>query len=192
MPNIYIISGCNGAGKTTASYTVLPEILDCREFVNADNIAAGISPFNPQSVAVSAGRIMLERIAELMKTRADFAFETTLSTRSYKNLVTDAQKIGYLVTVLYFWLDSPSLAIQRVKKRVENGGHNIPSDVIERRYHRGLENLFNIYIPICDRWLVFDNMDLIPEIIAQGDKFGEFVSNSEIWSTLKSKYHNER
>jgi predicted ABC-type ATPase len=81
---------------------------------------------------------------------------------------------------------SPSLAIQRVKKRVENGGHNIPSDVIERRYHRGLENLFNIYIPICDRWLVFDNMDLIPEIIAQGDKFGEFVSNSEIWSTLKS------
>ncbi|WP_293938191.1 zeta toxin family protein [Sphingobacterium sp. UBA5996] len=192
MPNIYIISGCNGAGKTTASYTVLPEILDCREFVNADNIAAGISPFNPQSVAVSAGRIMLERIAELMKNKADFAFETTLSTRSYKNLVTDAQKMGYLVTVLYFWLDSPSLAIQRVKKRVENGGHNIPSDVIERRYNRGLENLFNIYIPICDRWLVFDNMDLIPEIIAQGDKFGEFVSNSEIWSTLKSKYYNER
>ncbi|MFC3356131.1 zeta toxin family protein [Sphingobacterium zeae] len=192
MPNIYIISGCNGAGKTTASYTVLPEILDCREFVNADNIAAGISPFNPQSVAVSAGRIMLERIAELMKNKADFAFETTLSTRSYKNLVIDAQKLGYSVTILYFWLDSPSLAIQRVKKRVENGGHNIPSDVIERRYNRGLENLFNIYIPICDRWLVFDNMDLIPEIIAQGDKFGEFVSNSEIWSTLKSKYHNER
>jgi len=192
MPNIYIISGCNGAGKTTASYTVLPEILDCREFVNADNIAAGISPFNPQSVAVSAGRIMLERIAELMKNKADFAFETTLSTRSYKNLVIDAQKLGYSVTILYFWLDSPSLAIQRVKKRVENGGHNIPSDVIERRYNRGLENLFNIYIPICDRWLIFDNMDLIPEIIAQGDKFGEFVSNSEIWSTLKSKYHNER
>ena len=135
---------------------------------------------------------MLERIAELMKNKADFAFETTLSTRSYKNLVIDAQKLGYSVTILYFWLDSPSLAIQRVKKRVENGGHNIPSDVIERRYNRGLENLFNIYIPICDRWLVFDNMDLIPEIIAQGDKFGEFVSNSEIWSTLKSKYHNER
>ena len=127
-----------------------------------------------------------------MKNKADFAFETTLSTRSYKNLVLEAQKLGYSVTVLYFWLDSPSLAIQRVKKRVENGGHNIPSDVIERRYNRGLENLFNIYIPICDRWLVFDNMDLIPEIIAQGDKFGEFVSNSEIWSTLKSKYHNER
>jgi len=101
-------------------------------FVNADNIAAGISPFNPQSVAVSAGRIMLDRIAELMKTGADFAFETTLSTRSYKNLVFDAQKKGYSVTLLYFWLDSPSLAIQRVKKRVENGGHNIPSDVIER------------------------------------------------------------
>jgi len=192
MKKLYIIAGCNGAEKTTASYTILPEILDCREFVNADNIAAGISPFNPQSVAVSAGRIMLERIAELIKSKVDFAFETTLSTRSYRNLVIDAQKIGYSVTVLYFWLDSPLLAIQRVKKRVDNGGHNIPTDVIERRYQRGLENLFNIYIPICDRWLVFDNMDLIPEIIAQGDKFGEFVANSEIWSTLKSKYHNER
>ncbi len=100
--------------------------------------------------------------------------------------------ISYSVTVLYFWLDSPSLAIQRLKKRVENRRHIILSYVIERRYHRGLENLFNIYIPICDRWLVFDKMDLIPEIIAQGDKFGEFLSNSEIGSTLKSKYNNER
>lgn len=155
MPNIYVISGCNGAGKTTASYTVLPDILNCKEFVNADNIAAGISPFNPESVALSAGRIMLERIHELIKEGADFAFETTLSTKSYRNLILDAQRKGYTVTLLYFWLDSPALAIQRVKKRVERGGHHIPDDVVERRYHRGLaitnEDLKNSTIALGER-----------------------------------------
>ena len=189
MPNIYVISGCNGAGKTTASYTVLPEILNCKEFVNADNIAAGISPFNPESVALSAGRIMLERIHELIKERADFAFETTLSTKSYRNLILDAQKKGYTVTLLYFWLDSPTLAMQRVKKRVERGGHHIPDNVVERRYYRGLTNLFNLYLPICNRWFVFDNMDLVPEIIAQRHEFGESIVNSELWSRLKAEYY---
>ncbi|NGM66855.1 zeta toxin family protein [Sphingobacterium sp. SGR-19] len=189
MPNIYIISGCNGAGKTTASYTVLPEILDCKEFVNADNIAAGISPFNPDKVALAAGRIMLERISELMKEGADFAFETTLSTRSYQSLVQKAQTIGYTVTLLYFWLESPDLAIQRVKKRVSMGGHHIPDEVVVRRYHRGLSNLLNIYLPICERWLVLDNMDLTPEIIAQKDEFGEVVVNDEIWSRIYADYY---
>ncbi|MBD1426107.1 zeta toxin family protein [Sphingobacterium arenae] len=189
MPNIYIISGCNGAGKTTASYTVLPEILECQEFVNADNIAAGISPFNPDKVALAAGRIMLERISELMKEGADFAFETTLSTRSYQSLVQKAQTFGYTVTLLYFWLESPDLAIQRVKKRVSMGGHHIPDEVVVRRYHRGLSNLLNIYLPICERWLVLDNMDLTPEIIAQKDEFGEVVVNDEIWSRIYADYY---
>ena len=189
MPNIYVISGCNGAGKTTASYTVLPDILNCKEFVNADNIAAGISPFNPESVALSAGRIMLERIHELIKEGADFAFETTLSTKSYRNLILEAQRKGYTVTLLYFWLDSPALAIQRVKKRVERGGHHIPDDVVERRYHRGLANLFNLYLPICNQWFVFDNMDLVPEIIAQRHEFGESIVNNELWSRLKAEYY---
>lgn len=184
MPNIYIISGCNGAGKTTASYIVLPEILDCKEFVNADNIAAGISPFNPARVALSAGRIMLERISELMKEGADFAFETTLSTKSYRLLVRRAQRMGYTVTLLYFWLDSPDLAIQRVRKRVAMGGHHIPDEVVVRRYHRGLTNLLNIYLPICDRWLVLDNMDLVPKIVAQKDEFGEVIVNNEVWSSI--------
>lgn len=122
MPNMYIICGCNGAGKTTASYTVLPEILECREYINADNIAAGISPFNPNSVAVAAGRIMLNRIQELMLEGVDFAFETTLATSSYVTLINRAKEIGYRVTLLFFWLDSPEMAFKRVLKRVSLGG----------------------------------------------------------------------
>jgi len=140
MPNLYIIAGCNGAGKTTASYTILPEILDCREFVNADNIAAGLSPFNPESVAIEAGRIMLKRIDELLNEGADFALETTLSTRSYVPFIKKAKQAGYEVTLLYFWLDSPQTAYNRVAKRVSEGGHDIPIDVIKRRYFRGIKN----------------------------------------------------
>lgn len=184
MPNMYIICGCNGAGKTTASYTVLPEILECREYINADNIAAGISPFNPNSVAVAAGRIMLNRIQELMLEGVDFAFETTLATRSYVTLINRAKEIGYHVTLLFFWLDSPEMAFKRVLKRVSLGGHSIPKDVVFRRYYRGVFNLLNLYKPICDTWIVFDNMDLVPEIIAKKDEFGEMVINNEIWLTI--------
>lgn len=180
MPNMYIISGCSGAGKTTASFTVLPEVLNCQEFVNADNIAAGLSPFNPESVALAAGRIMLERINLLLGAGGDFAFETTLSTRSYKGFIEKDKDLGYRVTLLYFWLDSPELAMDRVAKRVSNGGHHISDEVVVRRYHRGLSNLLNIYIPICDRWQVVDNMDTFPELIAQGGEFGEVVVNHEI------------
>src|SRR6202012_6260973 len=114
MSNLYIIAGCNGAGKTTASFTILPEMLNCKEFVNADNIAAGLSPFNPESVAIEAGRLMLARINELMKARVDFAFETTLATRSYVSLVKTARDAGYKVTLLFMWIDSPVTAMQRV------------------------------------------------------------------------------
>ena len=118
MSKLYIIAGCNGAGKTTASYTVLPEILDCREFVNADEIAKGLSPFNPSSVAIEAGRLMLKRIGELLSAGVSFSVETTLSTRSYINLIHQAQSQGYSVSLIYFWLNSPELAIERVKQRV--------------------------------------------------------------------------
>src|ERR1035441_2282482 len=112
MPNLYIIAGCNGAGKTTASFTILPDILDCKEFINADNIAYGISPFNVEGVAIEAGKIMLRRIEELLAESADFALETTLATRSYVNTVHRAQEIGYTVKVVYIWLESPVLALQ--------------------------------------------------------------------------------
>ncbi len=135
MSNLYIIAGCNGAGKTTASYTILPEILDCKEFVNADNIAAGLSPFNPESVALEAGRIMLVRIRELIDEHVDFAFETTLATRSYVSLIKEAKKKGYSIVLVFFWLDSAGQAIKRVAMRVSEGGHNIPDDVVTRRYY---------------------------------------------------------
>lgn len=194
MPNLYIIAGCNGAGKTTASFTILPEILKVREFVNADSIAAGLSPFNVESVAFEAGRIMLQRIQQLMTEKEDFAFETTLSTRSYVSLIKQAQTMGYNITLLYFWLISPDFAKQRVAKRVSQGGHNIPKEVIERRYYRGIANLLNLYIPIVDKWIVIDNMEVKPNIIVRGTAKGDkLILNSELWNILlqQSKFYGK-
>lgn len=168
--NLYIISGCNGAGKTTASYSVLPTLLDCKQFVNADEIAKGLSPFCPESVAIQSGKLMLLRIEELLSADETFSIETTLATRSYSELVKRAQEKGYKVTLLYFWLNSPELAVERVARRVREGGHNIPKDVIYRRYEKGLKNLFNIFIPIVDSWMIVDNGVEPREIIAKGTK----------------------
>ena len=177
MANLYIIAGCNGAGKTTASYTILPEILDCKEFVNADSIAARLSPFNPESVAMEAGRIMLQRIDQLLREGANFAFETTLAAKSYVSLVSMAQKFGYEVTLLFFWLSSPTVAKERVAERVRMGGHNIPDQIIERRYWAGIKNLIKLYIPVCDNWMVINNLGESPELIATGSvKGGKTIS----------------
>lgn len=178
MPNLYIISGCNGAGKTTASFTVLPDMLQCREFVNADEIAKGLSPFNPENVAIEAGRLMLVRIKELLCEGKDFAFETTLATRSYVNLIRRAHEKGYYVTLVYFWLETPELAIRRVRMRVEAGGHNIPEDVIRRRYVHGIRNLTELYTPLCDYWIMVDNSCSPFRIIAKG-KRNETITVSE-------------
>ncbi len=172
MPNLYIIAGCNGAGKTTASYTVLPEMLGCREFVNADEIAKGLSPFNPSSVAMEAGRIMLQRMDDLLSEGADFAFETTLATRSYVRFIEQAHAKGYFVTLLYFWLPTPQQAVERVATRVLEGGHDIPKSVIYRRYGNGLKNLTSLYIPVCDYWVIYDNSSADEEVktIASGGR----------------------
>lgn len=184
MPNLYIIAGCNGAGKTTASYTMLPEILECKEFVNADSIAAGLSPFNPESVALEAGRIMLQRIDTLMNEGVDFAFETTLATKSYVSFVKQAKSLGYKATLLYFWLSSPEFAMQRVKDRVARGGHNIPQDVIERRYYRGISNLNKLYKLVCNNWFVINNMN--------GVSYEEIDSgNSENEKVISNKEHKD-
>ena len=165
--NLYIIAGCNGAGKTTASFTILPEIIDCKEFVNADEIAKGLSPFQPEKVAFEAGRIMLNRIDELLNQNAIFAFETTLSTRSYKSKILEAKEKGYNITLLFFWLQNVDLAKERVKIRVAEGGHNIEPEVIARRYYRGIKNLFEIYMPIVDGTLIFDNSNGKHELLAE-------------------------
>ncbi len=186
MPNLYIIAGCNGAGKTTASFTILPEILNCKEFVNADEIAKGLSPFQPDKVAFEAGRIMLHRIRELLANGSDFAFETTLSTRSFVSLIKEAKELDYKVTLVFFWLDSPETAKERVKHRVLMGGHDIPEDVIERRYKRGIQNLTKLYTSKVDYWLVFDNTKE-SNLVAEGNNsLGFNIINSDIWSIISN------
>jgi len=165
--NLYIIAGCNGAGKTTASFTILPEILDCREFVNTDEIARGLSPFQPEKAAIEAGKIMIERIKLLLNKNVNFAIETTLASKTYKNTIINAQKAGYCVTLIFFWLQNVELAKKRVQKRVAEGGHNIDSDIIERRYFSGIKNLFEIYLPIVDTAFIYDNSEGDQKIIAE-------------------------
>lgn len=166
MPNLYIIGGANGSGKTTSALQILPYFLEVFEYVNADEIAAGLSPFNPESVAIQAGRLMLERLANLVDTQVDFAFETTLATRSYARFLRNCKNKGYQINLIYFWLQSPELAMARVRRRVESGGHNIPDDIIHRRYERGRKNLTDLYFPLCDTWIVYDNSGTSPQFVA--------------------------
>ncbi|MCR5276065.1 MAG: zeta toxin family protein [Bacteroidales bacterium] len=188
MPRLYIISGCNGSGKTTASYTLLPELLGCREFVNSDEFAKSLSPFDPSAASVAASRYMLMKIKYLLEREADFCVETTLATRSLVNTIRQAQDKYYEVTVLYFWLNSPELAIQRVRDRVKAGGHNIPEEVVRRRYLMGLKYLFETYIPICDRWVLADNSKIPFSVIAEGSSQLTFIKDNEkyryIWRSI--------
>ncbi|MEI8272943.1 MAG: zeta toxin family protein [Paludibacter sp.] len=188
MRHLYIISGCNGAGKTTASYTILPEMLNCNEFVNADEIAKGLSPFNPENASIQAGRLMLERIQHLIETKNDFAFETTLATKSYKNLIIKAKSSDYKIILLFFWLRTPDLAVKRVQTRVLEGGHNIPEDVIRRRYENGLMNFFNIFEPIVDEWMFIDNSGEPYEILAESNNSNIEIENEKVWNFLIQKY----
>ena len=190
---LYIIAGCNGAGKTTASYTVLPEILDCREYVNADEIAKGLSPFNPESVAIEAGRLMLERIDYLMTAGVSFSIETTLATKSYVNLVRRAHKQGYNVKLLFFWLESPEMAKLRVAERVAKGGHNIPEDVIERRYYAGIRNLFNLFMNEVDYWAIFMNTKKpMTSIAVGGMAFEKHIIEVELYNKMVEIWQNKR
>ena len=187
MHNLFIIAGPNGAGKTTASYTVLPEMLNCKEFVNADEIARGLSPFQADKAAIEAGRLMLHRIKELMKHGSDFAFETTLSTRSYVKTIEKAKETDYFVTLVYLWLNSPELAIERVKTRVNEGGHYIAEDVIRRRYYSGLKNLFNLYLPVSDYWMIIDNSENPFKLIGEGySNKSKEIKDINIWNKLQN------
>ena len=185
MKRLYIIAGPNGAGKTTASYTVLPEILNCKEFVNADEIARGISPFNPEKVSIHAGRLMLNRIKELINKGETFAFETTLSSKFFVEFIKNAKEKNYEVVLLFLMLNTVKLAIQRVETRVKEGGYNIPTDVIERRYNNGMKNFFKRYIDIVDKWFLVDNSGETFQFIAEGTKDGLIIKNENMWSELK-------
>ena len=187
MPRMYIISGCNGSGKTTASYTLLPELLDCSEFVNSDEFAKSLAPFHPETAYITASRYMLKKLRYLFTRREDFCIETTLATRSRLKTVRMAQDQGYFVTVVYLWLRSPEIAIKRVAARVEAGGHDVAPDVIRRRYYTGLEYFFELYSPVCDKWMLVDNSDMEFRIIAEGSAKGTTVRDLPLYQQIKQQ-----
>jgi predicted ABC-type ATPase len=166
-PNAYIIAGSNGAGKTTFARKFLPRYADCREFLNADMVAAGLSPFDPDSAAVSAGRVLLARMKELIHQRKSFGFETTLAGKTYVATLREMKDRGYRLHLYYLWVPRVELAIARVAHRVEHGGHNVPEGVVRRRFSVGLQNLRKLYLPLFDSWHVFDNSTPYPCMIAR-------------------------
>lgn len=157
MKDLVVIGGPNGAGKTTAATDLLPTALGIREFVNADEIARGLSPFHPDGAAFAAGRLMLMRMESLAATGTSFATETTCSGRTHIRFLSECKKAGYRITLIFLWLPSPELAIARVARRVREGGHLVPEDVIIRRFHMGLRNMRRFYLPLADLAVIYDN-----------------------------------
>jgi predicted ABC-type ATPase len=186
-PNLYIVAGPNGAGKSTFAQLFLPDYANCREFVNADLIAAGLSPFNPEGRAIQAGRLMLDRIEALAWARTDFGFETTLAGRGWVPLLHELRRQGYRLNVFFLWLPSPDLAVSRVQEWVRAGGHAVPEEVIRRRYARGLRNFFRIYQPILDGFLIFDNSGTEPLMISMSINHQRFIFERDLFERVEKE-----
>ncbi|OCR01337.1 hypothetical protein BCD67_12655 [Oscillatoriales cyanobacterium USR001] len=190
MPHLIVIAGPNGAGKSTAAPAFLPQILGITEFVNADAIALGLSAFAPETVAFSAGRIMLNRLRQLANQQANFAFETTLATRSYAPWIANLRENGYRFHLIFLWLPNPELAISRVQERVRTGGHNVPEETIRRRYDAGIRNFFQLYRSLADSWRFYNNSTTaVYRLIASGiNEFTEEIYDNETWEKIVRDY----
>ena len=192
-PLVVVIAGPNGAGKSTTAPSLLRDALQVSEFVNADAIAGGLSAFRPDSVAIPAGRAMLVRMRHLAEARMNFAFETTLASRSFAPWLARLKRRGYHVHVLFLWLESPDLAVNRVAARVRLGGHDVPEATVRRRYERGLRNLFQLYVPLADSWQMFDNSRAgRPRLVASGrGERAEQVGNASLWRRISEVYREQ-
>jgi predicted ABC-type ATPase len=184
--DIFILGGPNGAGKTTAAEVLLPQKLRIQAFLNADEIARGISPDNVEAVAFEAGRLMIERMRDMVRNGQSFAFETTCAGKSYIRLLKVCQRAGWRVSLIYLWLPSPEYSIARVARRVTQGGHHIPDDIIRRRYLAGLRNMRHLYLPLADDATIYDNRDRALRLIARRAPGSPLkVMDEEIWAQIE-------
>lgn len=192
--HIIVIAGPNGAGKSTTAPSLLKGTLGVKEFVNADVIAQGLSSFQPETAAFHAGRVMLERLHYLAEERVDFAFETTLASRTFAHWIDGLRQTKYDCHIVFLWLPSPEFAIARVQERVRMGGHDVPEEVIRRRYKSGLRNFFQLYQPLTESWYFYDNSIAgSPNIIASGSKRGGInIEKPEIWAQIEEVYGGGR
>ncbi|MCC6759077.1 MAG: zeta toxin family protein [Candidatus Omnitrophica bacterium] len=191
MPNLYIIAGPNGAGKTTFAKEFLPKYAKCNNFVNADLIAMGISPFSPSTASVKAGKLLLKEIDQFIGRRDDFAVETTLAGKTYVNLIKEAKAKGYSVYIFFLWIPSLKLATERIKQRVKQGGHHVPDADVKRRLERSLGNFFSLYMPLADAWDIFDNSADEPRLIVKYNEKGLQILDRALykqWTNLGAKH----
>ncbi len=182
--NAYIIAGPNGSGKTTFAVKFLPEYAKCQNFINANLIATGLSPFSPGAAAIKAGKLVLEQITQFSDQGVDFSFETTLSGKLYLNLLNALEEKGYKIHIFFLWIPNTELAINRIKGRVSQGGHNVPESDIIRRFKRSISNFFKLYHHKADSWMLFDNSDLTPALIAQSKNGKIIIINKNLYENI--------
>jgi predicted ABC-type ATPase len=191
-PNVVILAGPNGAGKSTVSKQLIPAALEIQHYVNADTIARGLSDFQSDEMAFKAGKVMLQHLHELAEDKINFAFETTLASRTFAPWIAELKQKGYLFHLFFIWVPTADVSIQRVKARVLAGGHSVPEDTIRRRYTRGLRNFFHLYLPLADSWKMIDNSDPIKRrVIAESDGMTEKVNDSGLWQRIKQECSHE-
>jgi predicted ABC-type ATPase len=187
-PSVHIIAGPNGAGKTTFAGEFLPNYADCKNFINADLIAQGVSPFSPEDAAFRAGRLMLEEIELHARRRESFGFETTLSGRSHLGLIRRLKREGYKVHFFFLWVPTVELALRRVRARVEGGGHDVPESIVRRRFDRSIVNFLRRYRQLADSWTIFDNSGEVPAVIAYEKQGNPRIMRRELYDTLIARY----